>query len=186
MFIGRELEIIDLRRYLKKNTASLIVVRGRRRIGKSRLVEEFAKDIKFLSFTGLPPTKETSLQSQLNEFSRQFSEETKMPFARFEDWGAAFTYLASVTQKGRVIILLDEISWMGSKDPDFLGKLKTAWDRQFKQNNKLILILCGSASSWIEKNILSSTGFVGRVSYKLSLEELPLRDCTKFWGATCG
>ena len=54
-------------------------------------------------------------------------------------------------------ILFDEISWMGSKDPHFLGKLKNAWDQHFKKNPNLILILCGSASSWIEKNILSST-----------------------------
>lgn len=80
-----------------------------------------------------------------------------------------------------MIVLLDEISWMGSRDPAFPGKLKTAWDTQFKKNDKLILVLCGSASTWIERNILSSTGFVGRVSRTLTLEELPLRDCASFW-----
>ena len=58
---------------------------------------------------------------------------------------------------------------------------KRSWDTQFKKNDKLILVLCGSASTWIEKNILSSTGFVGRVSRTLTLEELPLRDCARFW-----
>lgn len=52
-----------------------------------------------------------------------------------------------------MVIVLDEISWMGSKDPDFLGKLKDAWDYEFKTNPNLILILCGSVSSWIDKNI---------------------------------
>ena len=52
---------------------------------------------------------------------------------------------------------------------------------QLKKNNKLIFIVCGSASAWIEKNILSHTGFVGRISYTLTLEELPLSDCDKFW-----
>lgn len=65
---------------------------------------------------------------------------------------------------------------MGMKDPTFLGKLKTAWDLEFKKNNKLILILCGSVSSWIEKNILKNTGFVGRIDLVLSLDELSLSE----------
>ncbi|MGD9108657.1 MAG: ATP-binding protein [Gammaproteobacteria bacterium] len=181
-FIGRDNELSELKRFLDKNTASLIVVRGRRRIGKSRLIEEFAKNHQFLSFAGLAPTKHTTKQSELDEFSKQFSEETGLPPAKFEDWNTAFTYLAQFTQNNRVIIALDEISWMGSKDSDFLSKLKNAWDKKFKKNHKLILILCGSASAWIKKNILSSTGFVGRISYKLKLEELPIQDCKNFWG----
>lgn len=68
---------------------------------------------------------------------------------------------------------------MGFKDPNFLGNLKTAWDIYFKKNPKLVLILCGSA--WIEKNILSSSGFLGRISYTLTLEELSLPECKEFW-----
>lgn len=70
---------------------------------------------------------------------------------------------------------------MGSKDPTFLGKLKTAWDLYFKMNPQLILILCGSISSWIETNILSSTGFMGRISLDMILEELSLSECNEFW-----
>jgi AAA+ ATPase superfamily predicted ATPase len=180
-FIGRIVELQELQRFLKKKTASLLVVRGRRRIGKSRLIEEFARSYRFLSFIGLPPTDKTTREEELAEFSRQFSERLSLPRVTFNDWGDAFSYLARETAKGRVVILLDEISWMGSKDPTFLGKLKTAWDIQFKKNDQLILLLCGSASTWIEKNILSSTGFLGRVSQTLTLEELPLQDCAKFW-----
>ncbi len=60
------------------------------------------------------------------------------------DWGHIFRQLAFHTSQGRVLILLDEISWMGSKDSDFLGKLKSAWDLHFKKNPALILVLCGS------------------------------------------
>ncbi|WP_341812139.1 hypothetical protein [Wolbachia endosymbiont (group A) of Conops quadrifasciatus] len=70
---------------------------------------------------------------------------------------------------GKILLLFYEISWMGSKDPTFLGKIKNFWDIQLKNNNKLIFVVCGSASSWIEKNILSSTGFVGRISLTLTL-----------------
>lgn len=66
---------------------------------------------------------------------------------------------------------------MGSKDPVFLGKLKIIWEQHFQKNPNLILILCGSLSSWIEKNIISSTGFFGRISLKLNLKELSLYNC---------
>jgi AAA+ ATPase superfamily predicted ATPase len=72
---------------------------------------------------------------------------------------------------------------MGSEDPDFLGQLKAAWDLYFSRNPELILILCGSVSSWIEENILRSTGFVGRVSMDIALEELSLAESGEFWGA---
>lgn len=90
-------------------------------------------------------------------------------------------FLAERTKKGRVVILFDEISWMGTKNPDFLGKLKTIWDTCLKKNNQLILILCGSVSTWIQKNILSSTGFVGRISLQITLRELPINACNKFF-----
>ncbi len=63
--------------------------------------------------------------------------------------------------------------------PSFLGKLKNAWDFEFKKKPRLILILCGSVSTWIEKNIINSTGFVGRISLPLKLEGLPLSTCHK-------
>ena len=175
-FIGRKAELESLSQLTKKKVASLVVIKGRRRIGKSRLIEEFAKGKQFFSFSGLPPTQGTTLQSQLDHFARQLSEQMGLTALSFHDWGDAFTLLSQQTKVGQTIILLDEISWMGSKDPDFLGKLKTAWDVGFKKNPKLILVVCGSVSSWIEKNIISSTGFFGRISLKITLTELSLRE----------
>ena len=82
-----------------------------------------------------------------------------------------------------LVVLLDEISWLGSKDFEFLGKLKNAWDIFFKKNPELVMVLCGSVSVWIEKNILSGTGFMGRLSLRLTLDELSLAECDQFWGA---
>lgn len=176
-FVGREKELKQLNDLLGKKVSSLVVIRGRRRIGKSRLIKEFASGKKYYEFTALPPTENTTKQSQLNEFSRQLAKQTELPEVVVDDWSKLFDLLASKVEKGRVIILFDEISWMGSKDPDFLGKLKNAWDLKFSKNPQLILVLCGSVSSWIQKNIISSTGFLGRISLKLTIEELPLKDC---------
>ena len=180
-FIGRKKELKVLHQLIKKKSASLIVVRGRRRIGKSRLIEEFAKNYIFYSFSGVPPTSASTAESQRNEFAYQLGQVIGVPGIKGDNWNTLFLLLSRHTQKGRVIILFDEISWMGSKDPDFPGQLKNAWDLHFKKNDQLMLVLCGSASSWIEENILSHTGFVGRISSTLTLEELPLADCCHFW-----
>lgn len=158
-----------------------MVVKGRRRIGKSRLIEEFGKSLKMVTLSGVVPTEKTTLESQLQEFGWQLGKALGQPAFKDHDWNDLFLRLANHTKKGRVIILLDEISWMGSLDPDFLGKLKNAWDLEFKKNPQLILVLCGSVSAWIEKNILNSSGFLGRISLNLTLDELPLCDCNYFW-----
>ena len=177
-FVGRQSELKSLNDLTKKKTSSLVVMQGRRRIGKSRLAAEFAKTYKFFRFSGLPPLKETSAQSERDAFSSQLAAHD-LPVLKADDWSDLFRYLAKETQKGRVVILFDEISWMGSKDPQFLGKLKNAWDLEFKNNPQLMLILCGSVSAWIEENILKSTGFMGRLSLTIQLDELTLPECNQ-------
>ncbi|MEN8236302.1 MAG: ATP-binding protein [Pseudomonadota bacterium] len=176
-FVGRTRELQNLELLLTKRSASMVVVRGRRRIGKSRLIAHFAKGKRFLKFTGLPPTEGTSAQTQRATFIKQLCKQTGLPPFTMDDWEDLFSLLAQQTKDQRVIILLDEISWMGHKDPTFLGKLKNAWDLELSKNPELIFILCGSVSTWIEKNLISSTGFFGRFSLYMTLEELPLVDC---------
>ncbi len=181
-FIGRQTELKQLLELTEKNTASFVVVKGRRRIGKSRLIQEFGKYFEqYYSFIGLPPEKHTTMSYQLNEFSRQVARQFNTSFARYDDWSDLLWAVGERLLSGKTLLLFDEISWMGSKDPTFLGKIKNFWDTQLKNNNKLIFVVCGSASSWIEKNILSSTGFVGRISLTLTLGELSLSDCNEFW-----
>jgi len=75
-FFGRTDELKLLKRQVDKRSASLIVVRGRRRIGKSRLIEEFAQGHHFLSFAGQPPHDKITAQEQRDEFVRQLAEQT--------------------------------------------------------------------------------------------------------------
>jgi len=111
-FIGRKHELSRLKQLQDKKIASFVVIQGRRRIGKSRLVQEFAKDQKYYNFSGIPPLKGVTAQDQRNEFMRQFGEQLGLPGLIVQDWGDIFTLLTKQTAEGRVIILLDEISWM--------------------------------------------------------------------------
>lgn len=184
-FVGRQAELASLLALREKASASIVVLRGRRRIGKSRLTEELGKAFaRAYYFSGLPPEQGVRAQHQRDEFARQLKDRIKgVQFADTSDWTPLFWALARATQKGSVLIVLDELTWMGAKDPTFLGKLKTAWDLEFKKNPQLMLVLSGSLSAWLEKNVLNSTGFLGRVSLDLHLDEMPLADCAQFWRA---
>ncbi len=181
-FIGRTEELAKLREFTHLKKSSFLVIKGRRRIGKSRLIKEFGKDFSScFIFSGLAPDEKTTSQHQLDEFSRQMALLFKSPLAKYDDWTNAFWSLSERVKKGKILLVFDEISWMGSKDPTFLSKIKNFWDLHLSTNSHLIFIVCGSASSWIDKNILSSTGFVGRVSYTMTVDELPLSECAEFW-----
>lgn len=183
-FIGRVKELNILNQLINNNIPHLIVVKGRRRIGKSRLLQEFGQKIgETRIFSGLPPETHITAQDQRTEFARQLEINLGLKGLDTSDWGNLFWHLAQQTQQGRTLIVLDEIAWMAQDDPTFLPKLKVAWDLYFSQNPQIILALCSSISTWIEQNILSSTGFMGRQSLALTLDELPLNDCVEFWNS---
>jgi AAA+ ATPase superfamily predicted ATPase len=183
-YIGRSDERQEFRRLLGKKPASLVTCQGRRRIGKSRFINECAQEADhFLSFMGLPPRADISKQAQLEVFADQLAKQTPAPKLPLDAWPTAFQLLASqLPAKGSVVLLLDEISWMAAGDTDFAGHLKTAWDNHFSKRPQLIVVLCGSVSSWIEDNILNNTGFVGRCTWQFRLGPLLLPECVQFWG----
>ena len=174
MFIGRKQELAELEKLSTTNQAALVVIKGRRRIGKSRLAKEFAKNKKFISFTAIAPIKGISKQDQLDEFARQFYSCFKVPPLTFKDWSDAFLNLSAQLTSEPTIILFDEISWMGSEDPLFVSKIKIWWDNNLSDCKNLTLILCGSISTWIEKNIINSTALFGRIALQITLDDLSI------------
>ena len=183
LFVGRETEQAEFRQLFRKKTASLVVCEGRRRIGKSTFVRECAREADhFLSFEGLPPRPNIGRKEQLDIFTQRLSDQTKAPKVALKNWPQAFQLLASLLPAtGRTVLLLDEISWMAVGEPDFAGHLKVAWDNLFSRRDRLVLVLCGSVTSWIQENILNQTGFVGRCSWQFRLPPLSLPSCNLFW-----
>ena len=184
MFVGREEQLEQLKALWRKPVASLVTCRGRRRIGKSTLIEEFAKRnrARFIKLEGIEPQPGVTNETQLNAFAQQLAEQTGCEDSRLENWFKAFARLAKVLNpREKTVLLIDEISWMGKFDVTFPGELKYAWDNRFSKNPKLIMVLCGSVSSWIDKKILKSKGFVGRPSLNLLIPELSMRECAAFW-----
>ena len=184
-FIGRERELEDLLGLCGKGSASLVTCRGRRRIGKSRLIAEFASRIgaRFIHLEGVKPQRGFSNEIELREFARQLSVQVHKTVKTPENWIEAFVSLDRFMRgNGRVVVLLDEISWFGHYDETFAANIKVAWDNYWKKHDRAIVVICGSVSSWIKENFIDNGAFYGRRSLDIVLKELPLDQCVQFWG----
>ena len=184
MFYGREELLSDLDALWGKRVSSLVTCRGRRRIGKSTLIEYFAQksEARFIKIEGLRPQKGFTNEDELRSFAMQLAGQSNAEGSVPENWLSAFIRLSrEISDEGRTVVLLDEVSWMAYYDPTFAGTLKMAWDNHFKKHNRLILVVCGSVSTWIKENIVDDGQFLGRRSLDVVVPELPLRECARFW-----
>lgn len=185
MFYGREELLERMESLFRKRTASLVTCRGRRRVGKSTLVEKFAErtGARFIKIEGIKPGPKLDNGSELANFAAKLAVQGKCESTVPENWLNAFMRLDSVIRDDeKTVVLLDEISWMAHYDPLFAGTLKGVWDDLFKKHPRLVFVLCGSVSSWIKDNILEDGSFYGRRSLDIVVPELPLGECVKFWG----
>jgi len=184
-FFGREDIIGQLNDLWGKSVSSFVTCRGRRRIGKSTLVEKFATEAgaRFLKIEGVKPTDKMTDEDERRSFAEQLALQAGTDKSCPDSWLSAFQRLSSIVRDDeRTVILLDEVSWMAYFDEGFANNLKIAWDNYLRKHDRLILIVCASVSIWIRENIIENKAFYGRRSIDVVVPELPLRECVKFWG----
>ena len=184
-FFGRENEINDLMALWGKRSGSLVTCRGRRRIGKSTLIEVFAQKsrARFIRIEGVRPRPEYSDKTELQVFAKELAAQTRAEDSIPENWLKAFMRLdREINDKERTVVLLDEVSWLGHYDKTFADFVKIAWDSFWSKHDRLIVVLCGSVSGWIKEQFVDNGAFFGRRSLDLVVKELPLKECVKFWG----
>lgn len=177
MFFGREKENHLLEQSYHASKSEIFVIYGRRRIGKSRLLKEFAQSKNSLFFEGLENTK---TPGQLNHFFNSLKKQVKDPLlsqSPFKTWDEAFTYLTErvLTHKRKTILVLDELQWMAARQTKLVSLLKWFWDNNWKEK-KVMLILCGSISSYMVDKVIKSKALYGRLSYQLHLKALTPRE----------
>ena len=152
MFVGRKKELGVLEDTYKKPGFQMTIIYGRRRIGKTRLIAEFIKGKKASYYVA----SKTSIEDNVKKWSSQVIADLApdMEGLSVADLAAFFRFVGNLADKERIIIALDEIPYIAEADESFLSRFQVAVDTIFASKN-IYLIICGSAISFMEKEILS-------------------------------
>ena len=185
--IGRNEELKTLQELLSSNKPEFVALYGRRRVGKTYLIKEFFNNTFSFYVTGV---QNSTSKMQLRIFKEALVKYGDKNKAVPKDWFEAFARLEQLLQSndvytdyasGKKIVFLDELPWMDSPRSDFKSALDYFWNSWGSSEKDLILIVCGSATSWIINNIVKDTGgFYNRLTKQIRLMPFNLSECQKF------
>jgi AAA+ ATPase superfamily predicted ATPase len=186
-FIAREKELEILELEYKKDFSSFVAVYGRRRIGKTELINHFISlnNSPFFSVTG---AYGGSVKSHLNNFSNKFSLAFGCENPQFKNWDDAFweleksIELLKLKKGSKFIIFIDELPWLAQmKNSGFKSALSLFWNDFASKRDDIFLVVCGSATSWIINQIVNDCGsLANRVTAIIHLESFSLRETKMF------
>ena len=177
MFIGREQELQFFEEKYNAPGGQLVVLYGRRRIGKTTLISEFISDKPAIFFTAAEVNDALNLQV----FSGMVYGFFDMPQSAgaFENWNKAFDFLAEKAKTCRFVLAFDEFSYAANANRALKSVLQAAIDHEFKQTG-LFLILCGSQIGFMENEVLGyASPLFGRRTAQIKLEGLDYYDSGK-------
>jgi len=185
-FIGRKEELVLLEEEFNAPFSSFVAVYGRRRIGKTELINHFLADkpITF-SVTGAYDVK---LKSHLENFSNKLSLAFGCEEQMFKSWDKAFQALQreieqlKLPSKSKISVFIDELPWLAEmKDNGFKGALSLFWNDFASKRDDIFLVVCGSATSWIIKHIIDDHGsLANRITAQIHLEVFSLKETKAF------
>jgi len=180
VFVGRQAELRELHRLYHSGKFEMAVIYGRRRVGKTALINEFLRGKQGLSFTGL----ETSSRENLAHFSRavmagQLGLEGDTPV--FPSFQAALNFVHEVSQSRRTVLVIDEYPYLAESYPAFSSLLQQTIDQKFACGN-LMLILCGSAMSFMEHQVLGhKSPLYGRRTAQLKIHPFAFAEAALYF-----
>ena len=177
MFIGREKQLKFLEERYKKGKFEFIVIRGRRRIGKSTLIKEFCKNKEDVI---LYLAQERNRADSLLLFSKVINQYLKNN-ATYQDFQDLFQDIFERSEKKRIILVIDEFPYLANSDKSIMSILQNLID-EYKEKSKLYLIICGSSISFMEDEVLAyKAPLYGRCTGQMKIEQLYYSDMKKFF-----
>lgn len=185
--IGREAEKRVLEKALLSAEPEFIAIYGRRRVGKTHLIREFFDKKICFEITGI---HDATLKDQLENFSRSLGKATglEIRIQKPVSWLEAFDQLETLLEShplkkktGKKVVFLDELPWLNTPRSRFLSAVEHFWNTYGSRKNDLILIVCGSAASWMIKNIVRNRGGLhNRLTRQIRLLPFTLSESEKF------
>ena len=152
MFIGRDRELKTLDKLYHSDKFEFVVIYGRRRVGKTALINHFIDDKQSIYFMGVESNEKQNLEN-LSKSILEYSNgiETDTYFASYQ---AALEYVFKLAEKERVILTIDEYPYVARESKSLASTLQLLIDK-YKDTSKLMLILCGSSMSYMEDHVLA-------------------------------
>jgi len=182
--IGREVESDILSEALYSTEAELIAIYGRRRIGKTFLIHSVYEKNLLFEFSGVHGAM---LKQQLLNFSLSMKKASRSPMrpAVSANWIEAFytlqEYLASKLNNKKAVIFFDEFPWIHTPKSGFLASFEHFWNTWASRQRNLVVVICGSAASWMIRNIVNNKGGLhNRISQKIRLLPFTLREVEEY------
>lgn len=189
--IGRKPERNELERLYESGRPEFVAVYGRRRVGKTFLVREHFSGRFAFYHTAISPADYQGRKKDLkNEQLRAFCSSIQQFGGDWDtmptDWFEAFACLRSLLEQrgdlGRKVVFIDELPWMDSGRSGFVSALEHFWNGWGAGRTDLMLIVCGSAASWMNDKIINNTGgLYGRLTYEMHLSPFSLAECEQFY-----
>lgn len=178
MFIGREQELNALERLYKSDRFEFAVIYGRRRVGKTALINHFIDDKKSIYFMGVESNEKQNLENlskSIIEFSSGIQTETY-----FASYQAALEYAFKLAEKERVILAIDEYPYVARASKSLASTLQMLIDK-YKDTSKLMLILCGSSMSYMEDHVLAyKAPLYGRRTAQMKIIPFNFEECCTY------
>ena len=161
--------------------SEFVAVFGRRRVGKTFLIRETFKNRFCFYHTGLA---NAGMTRQLTEFKKTLGRYGKKKFRAPKDWYEAFDFLSEVIEADisrKKVVFLDELPWMDTAKSGFVSALEHFWNGWASARDDILLVVCGSATSWIINKVLNDHGGLhNRVTRRIPLNPFTLRECERF------
>lgn len=182
-FIGRWDERERLREIDHYPSAAILVMYGRRRVGKTELIEQVYAKRHIIKIEGIEGKTEAEQRAHvLLQISRVTQDPT---YAKLhcDTWTEIFELLANLLKKDIWTLYFEEVQWLANYRSDFIAELKYVWDNALRHNPKLLLILCGSSPSFMINEVMHSKALYNRSQFEMHLEPLPLVDAQKMLSA---
>jgi AAA+ ATPase superfamily predicted ATPase len=181
--IGRREEQRLLKELVASNKAEFVVIYGRRRVGKTYLVNQAFDSDFYFSYSGIACVKAAR---QINEFSLALKEYGLAHTASISNWFEAFNALKSLILQSKdtspKVIFIDEMPWMDNKNSGFVQALEHFWNGWAANNKSVKLVVCGSATAWITNKIFRNKGgLYNRVTRQIALKPFSLGECRQFF-----
>lgn len=178
MLIGREKERAILQNALNEEYSQFVAVYGRRRIGKTFLIRESFNYEFCFQYTGAANTKS---RKQLARFRQALKEQGLCDVPVLTNWMDAFSELKrliNMSRSGKKVVFLDELPWMDAPRSGFLSELESFWNGWASARKDILLIVCGSSTSWMVKKIIKNKGGLhNRLTHRISLKPFTLGLC---------